>query len=280
MESNSLEILINSALKEDVGEGDHTTLACIPKDIKGKAHLIANEEGILAGVDVAEKIFKIIDPAVEFELMLNDGHEIKRGDVAFEITGSVHTILKSERLVLNIMQRMSGIATQTNTYVKELKGLKTKILDTRKTTPGMRLLEKKAVKIGGGENHRMGLYDMILIKDNHINFAGGIKNAIIRTSKYLKKTNKKIKVEIEANTIEDVREILKVGMINIIMLDNFSVKETKEAVKLIKGRYEIESSGRINLENVRAYAECGVDYISIGALTHRFKSLDMSIKAV
>ena len=280
MESNSLEILINSALKEDVGEGDHTTLACIPEDIKGKAHLIVNEEGILAGVNVAEKIFKIIDPAIEFELILNDGHKIKRGDVAFKITGSTHTILKSERLVLNIMQRMSGIATQTNIYVRKLKGLKTKILDTRKTTPGMRLLEKNAVKIGGGENHRKGLYDMILIKDNHINFAGGIKNAIIRTSKYLKKTNKKIKVEVEASTIEDVKEILEVGMINIIMLDNFSIKDTKESVKLINRKYEIESSGRINLENVRAYAECGVDYISVGALTHRFKSLDMSIKVV
>jgi len=280
MESNSLEILIKSALKEDIGEGDHTTLACIPEDIKGKAHLIVNEEGILAGVNVAEKIFKIIDPATEFELILNDGHRTKPGDIAFKITGSVHTIFKSERLVLNIMQRMSGIATQTNTYVRKLKGLKTKILDTRKTTPGMRLLEKNAVKIGGGENHRIGLYDMILIKDNHINFAGGIENAIIRSSEYLKKTNKKIKVEIEATTIEDVKEILKVGMINIIMLDNFSIIDTKEAVKLIKGRYEIESSGRINLENVRAYAECGVDYISVGALTHRFKSLDMSIKAV
>ncbi len=280
MESNSLEILINSALKEDVGEGDHTTLACIPEDIKGHAHLIVNEEGVLAGIDTAEKIFKIIDPAIVFERILNDGHKTKSGDVAFKITGSVHTILKSERLVLNIMQRMSGIATQTSIYVGKLKGLKTKILDTRKTTPGMRILEKKAVKIGGGENHRAGLYDMILIKDNHINFAGGIKNAIIRTSEYLKKTNKKIKVEIEASTTEDVKEILKVGMINIIMLDNFSIKDTKEAVRLIKGRYKIESSGRINLENVRAYAECGVDYISVGALTHRFKSLDMSIKAV
>jgi nicotinate-nucleotide pyrophosphorylase (carboxylating) len=280
MESNSLEILINYALKEDVGEGDHTTLACIPEDIKGKAHLITNEEGILAGVNEAKKIFKIIDPAIEFEQILNDGDKIKCGDIAFEISGSVHTILKSERLVLNIMQRMSGIATQTNIYVKKLKGLKTKIFDTRKTTPGMRLLEKNAVKIGGGENHRTGLYDMILIKDNHIKFAGGIKNAIIRTRQYLKKINKKIKVEIEASTIEDVKEILKVGMINIIMLDNFSIKDTKEAVKLIKGRYKIESSGRINLENVRAYAECGVDYISVGALTHRFKSLDMSIKAV
>jgi nicotinate-nucleotide pyrophosphorylase (carboxylating) len=279
MESNSLEILINSALKEDIGEGDHTTLACIPEDIKGKAHLIVNEEGILAGVNVAERIFKIIDPAIEFEQILNDGDKIKRGDIAFKITGSVHTILKSERLVLNVIQRMSGIATQTNAYVRKLKGLKTKIFDTRKTTPGMRLLEKNAVKIGGGENHRTGLYDMILIKDNHIKFAGGIKNAIIRTSEYLKKTNKKIKVEIEASTIEDVKEIIKIGMINVIMLDNFSIKDTKDAVKLIKGRYKIESSGRINLENVRAYAECGVDYISVGALTHRFKSLDMSIKA-
>ncbi len=279
MESNSLEIFIKSALKEDVGEGDHTTLACIPEDIRGIGHLIINEEGILAGVNVAEKIFRIIDPDLKFELILNDGHKTRAGDIAFKITGSSHTILKSERLVLNIMQRMSGIATQTSLYAGKLKGLKTRILDTRKTTPGMRMLEKYAVRIGGGENHRMGLYDMILIKDNHINFAGGIKNAIIRTSEYLKRTNKKIRVEIEAGTIEDVREILEAGMINIIMLDNFSVKDTKEAVRLIQGKYEIESSGRINLENVRAYAECGVDYISIGALTHRFKSLDMSIKA-
>lgn len=280
MESNSLEILINSALKEDIGEGDHTTLACIPEDIKGKAHLIINEEGILAGVDVAEKIFKIIDPAINFEPVLKDGQRVKQGDVAFKITGRVHTILKTERLVLNIIQRMSGIATQTSMYVRKLKGLKTKILDTRKTTPGMRLLEKNAVKIGGGENHRLGLYDMILIKDNHIDFAGGIENAIIRTYEYLKKTDKKIRVEIEARTIEDVKEILRTGMINIIMLDNFSVKDTKEAVKIIKGKYKIESSGKINLENVRDYAECGVDYISVGALTHQFKSLDMSMKAV
>ena len=280
MESNSLEILINSALKEDIGEGDHTTLACIPEDIKGKAHLIINEEGILAGVDVAEKIFKMIDPAIHFEPLLKDGLRIKQGDIAFKIYGSVHTILKTERLVLNIIQRMSGIATLTSMYVRKLKGLKTEILDTRKTTPGMRLLEKNAVKTGGGENHRIGLYDMILIKDNHIDFAGGIKNAIIRTNEYLKKTNKKIKVEIEARTIEDVKEILKTGMINIIMLDNFSIKDTKEAVRLIKGKYKIESSGKINLENVRDYAECGVDYISVGALTHQFKSLDMSMKAV
>jgi nicotinate-nucleotide pyrophosphorylase (carboxylating) len=280
MESDSLEILIKSALKEDIGEGDHTTLACIPEDIKGKANLTVNGEGILAGVSVAEKVLKLIDPAIEFESILNDGQKVKSGDVVFEITGSVHTILKSERLVLNIMQRMSGIATQTSTYVSRLKGLKTRILDTRKTTPGMRLLEKEAVKIGGGENHRMGLYDMILIKDNHIKFAGGIDKAIIKTREYLKKTNKKIKVEIEAGTIDDVKEILKVGMVNIIMLDNFSVKDTKEAVKLINGRYEIETSGRITLENVRDYAECGVDYISVGELTHRFKSLDMSINAV
>ena len=280
MESNSLEILINSALKEDIGEGDHTTLACIPEDIKGKAHLIINEEGILAGVDIAEKIFKIIDPAIFFEPILKDGHRVKQGDVAFKITGRVHTILKTERLVLNIIQRMSGIATQTNMYVRKLKGLNTKILDTRKTTPGMRLLEKSAVKIGGGENHRLGLYDMILIKDNHIDFAGGIENAIARTNEYLKRTNRIIKVEIEARTIEDVNEILSAGMVDIIMLDNFSIKDTKEAVKLIKGKYKIEASGKINLENVRQYAECGVDYISVGALTHRFKSLDMSMKAV
>lgn len=280
MESDSLEIFIKSALKEDIGEGDHTTLACIPEDIKGTAHLTVKGEGILAGVNVAEKVFKIVDPSIEFEYILNDGQKVKPGDIVFKITGCVSTILKSERLVLNIMQRMSGIATQTSEYVKKLKGLKTRIIDTRKTTPGMRLLEKIAVKTGGGENHRMGLYDMILIKDNHIKYAGGIEKAILRTREYLAKTNKRLKVEIEADSMEDVREILKIGMVNIIMLDNFSVKNTKEAVKLINGRYEIESSGRITLENVRAYAECGVDYISVGALTHRFKSLDMSINAV
>ncbi|UCH15884.1 MAG: carboxylating nicotinate-nucleotide diphosphorylase [Bacteroidales bacterium] len=280
MESNSLEILISSALKEDIGEGDHTTLACIPENTKGKAHLIINEEGILAGLEVAEKIYKIIDPDVNFKTILKDGSRVKKGDIAFNITGKVHSILKTERLVLNIIQRMSGIATQTDKFVSKLKGLKTRILDTRKTTPGMRLLEKEAVRIGGGENHRFGLYDMILIKDNHIDFAGGIKNAIIRTSEYLKKTGITIKVEIEARTIKDVKEIISTGMVDLIMLDNFSIQDTKEAVKIVRGKYKIESSGRINLENVRDYAECGVDYISVGALTHQFKSLDMSMKAV
>ncbi len=280
MESNSLEILINSALNEDIGEGDHTTLACIPEDTVGKAQLIINENGILAGLEVAERIFRMVDPGIDFKSVLKDGNRVKQGDVAFNITGRVHSILKTERLVLNIIQRMSGIATQTNKYVSKLKGLKTRILDTRKTTPGMRLLEKDAVKTGGGENHRLGLYDMILIKDNHIDFAGGIKNAITRTNEYLKRINRTIKVEIEARTIEDVKEIMSTGMVNIIMLDNFSIRDTKEAVKLIKGKYKIESSGKINLENVRDYAECGVDYISVGALTHQFKSLDMSMKAV
>jgi nicotinate-nucleotide pyrophosphorylase (carboxylating) len=280
MENSSIEILINSALTEDVGEGDHTSLACIPEGSVGKAQLIINGEGILAGMHMAEKIFKKIDPGIQFESLVNDGHKIKPGDIAFKVSGNVHAILKCERLVLNIMQRMSGIATQTNIYVKKLEGLKTKILDTRKTTPGMRLLEKMAVKTGGGENHRIGLFDIIIIKDNHIDFAGGIENAIIRTHDYLKKLNKDIKVEIEARNIDDVKEILKIGMVNIIMLDNFTVDDTKQAVKLIKGSYIIESSGRITLENVRDYAECGVDFISIGELTHRFKSLDMSIKAV
>jgi len=273
-------MLINSALTEDVGEGDHTSNACIPEGSMGKAQLIINEEGILAGTHMAEKIFKKIDPGIQFDLMLDDGHRIKPGDIAFKVSGNAHTILKCERLVLNIMQRMSGIATQTNKYVKKMEGLKTKILDTRKTTPGMRLLEKMAVKIGGGENHRIGLFDMILIKDNHIDFAGGIENAIIRTNEYLNKINKNIKVEIEARNIEDVKEILRIGRIDIIMLDNFTVNDTKQAVNLIKGSYHIESSGKITLDNVRDYAECGVDFISIGELTHSFKSLDMSIKAV
>ncbi len=280
MENSSVEILINSALSEDIGEGDHTSLACIPERSMGEAQLTVNEEGILAGMNMAEKVFSKIDPGIRFESHIEDGNTIRPGDIAFKVSGKVHSILKCERLVLNIMQRMSGIATQTNSYVKKLEGLKTKILDTRKTTPGMRLLEKMAVRIGGGENHRKGLFDMILIKDNHIDFAGGIENAITRTREYLEKTSKDIKVEIEARNIDEVKEILRIGMIDIIMLDNFTVNDTKEAVRLIKGKYIIESSGKITLENVRQYAECGVDFISIGELTHRFKSLDMSIKAV
>jgi nicotinate-nucleotide pyrophosphorylase (carboxylating) len=279
MENSSVEILINSALSEDIGEGDHTSLACIPEGSMGKAQLTANEEGILAGMNMAEKVFNKIDPGIRFEPIIEDGNAIRPGDIAFKVSGRVHSILKCERLVLNIMQRMSGIATQTNSYVKKLEGLKTKILDTRKTTPGMRLLEKMAVRIGGGENHRKGLFDMILIKDNHIDFAGGIENAITRTREYLKKTSKDIKVEIEARNLDEVKEILRIGMIDIIMLDNFTVNDTKEAVGLIKGKYIIESSGKITLDNVRQYAECGVEFISIGELTHRFKSLDMSIKA-
>jgi nicotinate-nucleotide pyrophosphorylase (carboxylating) len=280
MENSSVEILINSALAEDIGEGDHTSLACIAEGSMGKAQLTVNEEGILAGMNMAEKVFSKIDPGIHFEPLIEDGNIIRPGDIAFKVSGKVHTILKCERLVLNIMQRMSGIATQTNSYVKKLEGLKTKILDTRKTTPGMRLLEKMAVRIGGGENHRKGLFDMILIKDNHIDFAGGIKNAITRTREYLEKISKDIKVEIEARNIDEVKKILRIGMIDIILLDNFTVNDTKEAVSLIKGKYIIESSGKITLENVRQYAECGVDFISIGELTHRFKSLDMSIKAV
>jgi nicotinate-nucleotide pyrophosphorylase (carboxylating) len=279
MENSSVEILITSALSEDIGEGDHTSLACIPEGSMGKAQLTVNEEGILAGMSMAEKVFAKIDPGIRFEPLIQDGNTVRPGDIAFKVSGRAHTILKCERLVLNIMQRMSGIATQTNSYVKKLEGLKTKILDTRKTTPGMRLLEKMAVRIGGGENHRKGLFDMILIKDNHIDFAGGIENAITRTSKYLKTINKNIKVEIEARNVDEVKEILRIGMIDIIMLDNFTVNDTKEAVGLIKGKYIIESSGKITLDNVRQYAECGVDFISIGELTHRFKSLDMSIKA-
>jgi nicotinate-nucleotide pyrophosphorylase (carboxylating) len=279
MENSSVEILINSALAEDIGEGDYTSLACIPEGSMGKAQLTVNEEGILAGMSMAEKVFAKIDPGIRFEPLIQDGNTVRPGDIAFKVSGRAHTILKCERLVLNIMQRMSGIATQTNSYVKKLEGLKTKILDTRKTTPGMRLLEKMAVRIGGGENHRKGLFDMILIKDNHIDFAGGIENAITRTSKYLKTINKNIKVEIEARNVDEVKEILRIGMIDIIMLDNFTVNDTKEAVGLIKGKYIIESSGKITLDNVRQYAECGVDFISIGELTHRFKSLDMSIKA-
>jgi nicotinate-nucleotide pyrophosphorylase (carboxylating) len=280
MENNFLREFIFRSLAEDLGDGDHTSLACIPSEQSGKAKLLIKEEGILAGIRVAEELFSTIDKDLKFDLILEDGTSIVPGDVAFYIAGRQQSILKAERLVLNIMQRMSGIATATHEYALKIKGLKTMILDTRKTTPGLRFLEKEAVRIGGGMNHRMGLYDMILLKDNHIDYAGGIPNAIHKTRKYLRNNNLKLKVEIEARSIDDVKTILATGGVDRIMLDNFSVNDTLEAVKEISGRYETESSGGINLSTIRSYAECGVDFISVGALTHHIKSLDMSLKAI
>lgn len=280
MNRDYLDNFVAIAMKEDIGDGDHSSLACIPHTETGTAQLIIKEDGILAGIEVTKEILKRIDPEIRFFQYLDDGSVVEMGNTAFEITGSILSILKSERLILNILQRMSGIATKTRTYVEMLHDLKTKVLDTRKTTPGFRKFEKEAVVIGGGENHRMGLYDMIMLKDNHIDFGGGIKDAIEKTQHYLKKTNRKLKIEIEAHSLESVREILSIGGIHRIMLDNFSVKETKRAVKLIKGVIETESSGGITIDNIREYAECGVDYISVGALTHHIKIIDMSLKAV
>jgi nicotinate-nucleotide pyrophosphorylase (carboxylating) len=280
MENRILREFILKSLAEDVGDGDHSSLACIPAESKGKARLLIKEKGILAGIRVADELFSVIDKDLKFDKILEDGTKVFPGDIAFYISGPQQSILKSERLVLNIMQRMSGIATSTHEYLTLLKGLKTKILDTRKTTPGFRFLEKEAVSIGGGWNHRMGLYDMIMLKDNHIDYAGGIEKAIKKTREYLKKNNLKLKVEIEARSIEEVRKILTIGGIDRIMLDNFSIEDTLLAVKEISGRYETESSGGIGLSTIRAYAECGVDYISVGALTHQVKSLDMSLKAM
>lgn len=275
-----IDQLIDIAIKEDIGDGDHTSLACIPKNTKGKAHLLVKEEGILAGVELAKKIFNHIDSSLIFSQLLKDGDHIKPNDIAFYVEGNTPSILKAERLVLNFMQRMSGIATKTNHYVSLLDGLPTKILDTRKTTPGLREIEKWAVKIGGGVNHRMGLYDMIMIKDNHIDFAGGIDKAIQNTLDYLQRNNKDLKIEIEARNLTELDEILSVGGVNRIMLDNFSFSDMKTAVQLINGKYETEASGGITEKTLRTYAECGVDYISVGALTHHIKSLDLSLKAI
>jgi nicotinate-nucleotide pyrophosphorylase (carboxylating) len=275
-----LDQFIENAIREDVGDGDHTSLAIIPKEIQGKAQLLVKDTGIIAGVEVANKIFKKFDPNSKITVLINDGNAVKYGDIVFTVEASVLTILQCERLVLNIMQRMSGVATQTKMYTEKLTGLKTKVLDTRKTTPGMRLLDKWAVRLGGGVNHRIGLYDMILIKDNHIDFAGGIEKAINSVKEYLKQNNKNLKIEVEARSIEDIKKIMALGGIQRIMLDNFDLKKTREAVELINNTYETESSGGITIETLRDYAECGVDYISVGALTHQIKSLDLSLKAI
>ncbi len=280
MNDFSIDDFLKNAIHEDLGDGDHSSLACIPDTNIGKAKLLIKQNGILAGVEIAQKIFNFIDPSLSVEVIIPDGSVIKQGDIAFFVTGNTQSILKSERLVLNIMQRMSGISTLTNEYVKKISGTKAKILDTRKTTPGFRYFEKLAVKIGGGENHRMGLYDMIMLKDNHTDFAGGIKLAIKKTHEYLIETKRNLKVEIETRNLNDIKEVLATGGVDRIMLDNFTPELTREAVILINGKYETESSGGINLETIRQFAETGVDYISVGALTHQIKSLDMSLKAI
>ena len=271
--------LIELAFAEDIGDGDHTTLCCIPEDAMGKSHLLIKEDGILAGVEMAKKVFAKFDPTMQVEVLINDGAHVKVGDIAMVVTGKVRSLLQTERLMLNIMQRMSGIATMTNKYVELLKGTKTRVLDTRKTTPGLRMLEKQAVKIGGGTNHRIGLFDMILLKDNHIDFAGGIANAIDRCHNYLKEKNLDLKIEIEVRNFDELQQVLDKGGVNRIMLDNFSVADTKKAVDIIAGRYETESSGGITFDTIRGYAEQGVDFISVGALTHSVKGLDMCFKA-
>lgn len=273
------ERLIDLAFAEDIGDGDHTTLCCIPEDAMGKSHLLIKDNGILAGVEIAKKVFNRFDPTMSVEVLINDGEPVKVGDIAMVVTGKVRSLLQTERLMLNIMQRMSGIATMTNKYVKRIEGTKTHILDTRKTTPGMRILEKQAVRIGGGMNHRIGLFDMILLKDNHIDFAGGIENAINRCHEYLKEKNLDLKIEIEVRSFEELNQVISHGGVNRIMLDNFSVEDTKKAVEIINGRYETESSGGITYDTIRSYAECGVDFISVGALTHSVKCIDMSFKA-
>lgn len=274
-----IDNLISIALQEDIGDGDHTTLSCIPHELEGKAKLLVKQSGILCGVEVAKKIYQTFDPSLRIDVLIQDGTYINKGDVAFTVHGKTISILQTERLVLNFMQRLSGIATQTNEYVNLLEGTHTKILDTRKTTPGMRLLEKYAVKTGGGENHRIGLYDMILIKDNHIDFAGGVKAAITKTKEYLIHNNLNLKIVVEARTMQDIADILTFNDIYRILIDNFSPDQTKEAIAFINGRCKTESSGGITKESIRAYAKAGVDYISVGALTHQIRSLDLSLKA-
>lgn len=271
--------LIDLAFAEDIGDGDHTTLCCIPDDAYGKSHLLIKEDGVLAGVEVARKVFHRFDPSMQVEVLIADGSRVRVGDIAMIVSGKVRSLLQTERLMLNIMQRMSGIATMTSHYVERLAGTKTKVLDTRKTTPGMRMLEKQAVRIGGGVNHRIGLFDMILLKDNHVDFAGGITNAIDRCHHYLQEKGLDLKIEIEVRNFAELQQVLDRGGVDRIMLDNFTVVDTKKAVDLIEGRFETESSGGITYETIRDYAEQGVDFISVGALTHSVKGLDMSFKA-
>jgi nicotinate-nucleotide pyrophosphorylase (carboxylating) len=280
MKSKSLTSFLIESLAEDIGDGDHSSLASVPAGATGRARLAIKESGIIAGLRIASILLEIVDKELKADFLIEDGQTVKPGDTAFYLDGSQHSILRTERLLLNIMQRMSGIATSTREYAARLEGLKTKILDTRKTTPGFRALEKEAVRIGGGMNHRMGLYDMIMLKDNHIDYAGGIEMAIRRTREYLERNRLNLKVEIEARNTGEVEKILAAGGVDRIMLDNFSVEDTARAVKMIAGKVETESSGGITLETIRSYAECGVDFISVGALTHHIKSLDLSLKAI
>jgi len=275
-----VEKIIENALAEDIGDGDHTSMATIPEGLKGRAQLLVKEDGILCGIPVAEKVFHMVDPGLQLEIFLQDGAVIKKGDVVFKVTGLIVSILNAERLVLNFMQRLSGIATATHRMVQQVKGLSSQILDTRKTTPGLRELEKYAVVIGGGQNHRMGLFDMIMIKDNHVDYAGGIVPAIEAVHDHLTKTGKQLKIEIEVRNLDELMQVLDHGRVDRIMLDNFPLDVMKKAIGLVNGRCETEASGGIDEGNVRAYAETGVDFISIGALTHHIKSLDLSLKAV
>lgn len=273
------EKLIELAFAEDIGDGDHTTLCCIPEDAMGKSHLLVKEDGIIAGIEIAKKVFDKFDPTMKMEVFIEDGTPVKKGDIAFEVTGKIRSLLQTERLMLNIMQRMSGIATMTHKYVERVADTNCHILDTRKTTPGLRMIEKQAVKIGGGMNHRIGLFDMILLKDNHVDFAGGIENAIDRCHAYLKEKGLDLKIEIEVRNFDELDRVLKKGGVDRVMLDNFSVPDTKKAVDIINHRLEVESSGGITYDTIRDYAEQGVDFISVGALTHSVKGLDMSFKA-
>ena len=275
-----LSAFIENALREDIGAGDFSSLACVPAEAQGKAHLLVKENGVIAGIRIAKAILQQVDSEIIFSQLIKDGTFVKTGDIAFTVAGKSQSILKAERLLLNVMQRMSGIATETARYVEKIKGTNAKILDTRKTTPGVRFLEKEAVRLGGGTNHRMGLYDMIMLKDNHIDFAGGIEQAIVKTNRFLEENNLSLKIEIECRNFDELHQVLAIGKVDRIMLDNFTPDETRKALALINGRYETESSGGIVYENIRDYAECGVDFISVGALTHQIRSLDMSLKAI
>jgi nicotinate-nucleotide pyrophosphorylase (carboxylating) len=275
---STIEHLIEQALQEDIGDGDHTSLATIPASVEGKMKLLVKENGIVAGIDIARKVFKKVDPKISIQQIVEDGSRVNKGDIVFYVNGPCRSMLIAERTVLNFMQRMSGIATATNKYVKLIEGTKARLLDTRKTTPNMRIFEKMAVVMGGGLNHRMGLYDMVMIKDNHIDFAGGIQNAIIAERAYLNKTGKDLKIEIEVRNFEELAEVMNVGQVDRIMLDNFTPGDLKKAIQKINGRFETEASGGITLETIREYAETGVDFISVGAITHHIKSLDLSLK--
>lgn len=280
MIQEAIRNLTDLALAEDIGDGDHSSLACIPAKAYGRSRLLVKEGGVIAGIEIASYVFSRVDKGIKLSECMTDGSIAEPGDTAFIAGGPTRGLLRSERLVLNIIQRMSGIATTTRMYVDAISGHKAKILDTRKTTPGFRAFEKEAVRIGGGVNHRMGLYDMIMLKDNHIDYAGGIKNAIIKSNEYLKETKKDLAIVIEARDLDELEQILEQGMVNRIMLDNFSIPDTMRAIELIDGRYEVESSGGITLDTVQSYAGCGVDYISVGALTHHVRSLDISLKAI